>query len=409
MVLFYCVISMYFNFGWGTNKQPLAIEKDNVGNIFYKMFSSSGSFTTLTSDRQKIEIILKNPAVLKVFKLNCDLASLGKVSEYQNDKFFSNDGLKKIQDKPNKHQTWKQFFWDYEFYSMLGTATLWRSNQAKKESTKTSFYWLNPAKITWPNSLETKLDRLDLSELSIKDLGNEYITYSFNDGTSKDIQLKEIETFVDLSNSVSQNWYKGNSTIDSLYKVICNSDIGLDAKNVNLDYSRKFIVSGTQDPDNVTQLPMSESEKINIEEKINGERKVHGMKSAININRFVDDLAKLKLDDAYISDYFIIGSMYGIPRDVLEANLKGITYENQEKSTGKHISYSIQPKIDELIEWFSSFYDKDLRISYSHLPFMQYVENDKANTIKTKAEAFKIFIENGMDKNDALKLTGLEL
>lgn len=398
-----------FSFGWGTQKNPLSVERDNEGNIFYKMFSSKGSFTSLTTDREKIEIILKSPAVLKAFKLNCDLASLGKVNEFKDGKFFSANGLKNIQSKPNKHQTWKQFIWDYEFYNMLGTAYLWRSNDKNKTLSTTSFYWLNPAKITFPNSLETKLDKLDLSEASINKLKEEYIQYAFNDGTVKNIPLKEIESFVDLSNSVSQNWYKGNSAIDALYKVVCNSEIGLEAKNVNLDYSRKFIVAGTQDPDNVSQLPMSESEKVNIEQKMDGPRKVHGMKSAININRFVDDLAKLKLDDAYIADYFIICSMFGIPRDVAEANLKGITYENQEKSTGKHISYSIQPKVDDLMEWFSSFFDKDLRIEYTHLPFMQYVEKEKAETVKQKAEAYKIFVENGVSSKDAMKLTGLEL
>ncbi len=398
-----------FNFGWGNDKRPLSVERDLSGNIFYRMFSSNGSFTSLTTDRQKLDIILRNPAVLKVWKLNCDLASLGRIVEFKNDAFLKNNGLRDIQKKPNKHQTWKQFIWDYECYSMLGTAYLWRSNLVKKESTSTSFYWLNPAKITWPNSIETKLDKLDLSDMAVNDIEKQYITYSFNDGTSKDIPLKEIESFFDLSNSVSQNWYKGNSAIDALYKVIANSDIGLDAKNVNLDYSRKFIVSGSQDPDNVNQLPMSEKEKQSIEEKMEGDRKVHGMKSAIDINRFIDDLAKLKLDDAYIADYFIIGSMYGIPRDVLEANLKGITYENQEKSTGKHITYSIQPKVDDLMEWFSSFYEKDLRIVYNHLPFMQYVEKDKADTVKTKADAFKIFVENGLTKEQAMQLTGLEL
>lgn len=398
-----------FSFGWGNEKRPLSVEVDNAGNVFYKMFSSGASFISLTTDREKLDIILKNPACLKVFKLNCDLASLGKVNEYKDDKFFKINGLKDIQDRPNKHQTWKQFIWDYEFYNMLGTAYLWRSNDKKKIASSTSFYWLNPAEITFPGSMENTLDRLDLSDKSIKEIGDKYIQYSFRDGTTKDIPLKEIETFFDLSNSVSQNWCKGNSVIDALYKVIANSEIGLDAKNVNLDYSRKFIVAGTQDPDNVTQLPMSEAEKQNIEQKMNGERQVHGMKSAIQINRFVNDLAKLKLDDAYIADYFIIGSMYNIPRDVLEANLKGITYENQEKSTGKHISYSIQPKVDDLMEWFSSFYEKDFRIEYKHLPFMQYVEKDKADTVKTKSEAFKILVENGISKNDALKLTGLEI
>lgn len=388
--------------------RPLSIEKDSAGNIFYRMFSSGGSFTSLTTDREKIAMILRSPAALKVFKLNADLGSLGKVSRYEGEKFIEINALRKYQKRPNKHQTWKQFFWDYFFYNPLGTAYLWRSNNTNLEFSQTSFYWLNPAKITFPADLERKLDRLDLSDKAINEIGRESIKYTFKDGTVKDIPLKEIEPFFDLSNSLSENWYKGNSCIDALYKVVANSESALDAKNVNIDYTRKFIVAGTQDPDNTTQLPMSEPEKQSIEDKMNGERQVHGMKSAIQINRFVDDLAKLKLDDAFIADYFIIGTMFGIPRDVLEASLRGATFENQEKSTGKHITYSIQPKADDLMEWLSDFLSMDLRMEYKHLPFMQYVEKDKADTIKTKAEAFKIFVENGLEPKDVLTLIGLE-
>ena len=400
-----------FNFGWnGSQTPPLAVEKDNQGNIFYKMFSSNGSFTSISTDREKLETILKNPACLKVFKLNCYLASLGKVSEYKNETMFLKNALKTIQKAPNKHQTWKQFFWDYMFYNMLGTAYLWRSNNTNLTASNTSFYWLNPAKITFPNSLETKLDKLDLSDKTINDQGKEHIRYSFKDGTEKNIPLKEIQPFFDLSNSVSQNWYKGNSAIDALYKVIANHEKGLDAKNVNLDYSKKFLVAGQADPENVDQMPMAETEKRDIETKLSGEKTVHAVKSMIEINRFVDDLAALKLDEAQTADYFTIGSMFNIPRDVLEAYLKGGgTYENQEKGTGKHISYSIQPKMDDLMEWFGGFLGIELRMEYTHLPFMQYVEADKAKTTKTKAEAFKIFLENGLSKDEALKLTGLEL
>lgn len=396
--------------GFGAQaRMPLSVEHDRVGNWFYRMFSSSGSFTSPTTDRMKLEIILRNPAALKVFKLNCDLASLGKVAEYKNDKFVSYNVLKDKQPQPNKHQTWKQFFWDYEFYNMLGTAYLWRSNSTNLEFSGTSFYWLNPAKIQWLNSLDTKLDKLDLSNLSVNQLEKETIQYQFRDGTKRDIPLKEIQPFFDLSNSISENWYKGNSAIDALYKVIANSDTALIAKNVNLDFSKKYFVTGTQDPKDVLNLPMGETEKKSIREKLNEDEPVKVTKSMIEIRRFVDDIAKLKLDDAYLSDYFIIGNMFGIPKDVLEANIKGSTFENQEKATGKHITYAIQPKMDDLMEWLGKFLGIELRMEYKHLPFMQFVEKERAESNKIKAESFKIFIEGGFTKEEAAKLTGLEL
>lgn len=396
--------------GFGSQaRMPLSVERDRTGNWFYKMFSSSGSFTSPTTDRMKIEMILRSPAALRVFKLNADLGSLGRVARYENDKFVEINALKKYQAKPNKHQTWKQWTWDYFFYSPIGTAYLWRSNNTNLTFSKTDFYWLNPAKIVWPDSLETKLDKLDLSDKAVNEIEKLHIQYQFKDGTTKDIPLKEIQVFTDLSNSVSENWYKGNSPIDALYKVISNADLALSANNVNLDFSRKFTLSGTQDADNVTQLPMGEIEKQDIKGKVYGEENVHVIKSKIDLNRFVSDLKNLGFDDTYLAQVAIIGSMFNIPRDVLDANLRGATYENQEKSTGKHISYSIQPKADDLMEWLGGFLGMELKMEYTHLPFMQYVEKEKAATTKTKAESFKIFIEGGFTKEEAAKLTGLEL
>jgi hypothetical protein len=405
-------MGFHWSFGYGAGNQsiqPLSVERDTGGNWFYRMFSSNGSFTSLTTDRQKIDIILKSAPALKVFKLNADLGSLGKVAEYKGDKFIEFNALKKKQAKPNKHQTWKQFFWDYFFYNPLGTAYLWRSNNTNLEFSGTSFYWLNPAKMEW-GDIELKLDKLDLSKKAVDKVEELIIKYRFKDGSVKDIPLKEIQSFTNLSNSVSENWYKGNSCIDALYKVISNAEISLDAENVNLDYSRKFFVSGEGSMEDTSNLNyMSGDEKKNIEDTIDGEKKVHAIKTPIRVSRFVEDLLKLGYNETYLAKYFIIGSMFGIPRDVLEANLKGSTYENQEKSTGKHISYSLQPMADDLMEWFGDFMGIELRMMYNHLPFMQIFEKDRAETVNTKAEAFTKLVTNGLTKDEALKLTGLEL
>ena len=405
-------MGFHFQFGYGSANQsiqPLSVDRDIKGNWFYRMFSSGGSFTSLTTDRQKIDIILKSAPALKVFKLNADLGSLGKVVEYKDDVIVEFNALKKRQAKPNKHQTWKQFFWDYFFYNPLGTAYLWRSNNTNLEFSKTDFYWLNPAKMNW-GDIELKLDKLDLSDKAVNDIERLAIKYTFKDGTVKDIPLKEIQSFTNLSNSVSENWYKGNSCIDALYKVISNAEISLDAENVNLDFSRKFFVSGEGSMEDTSNLNyMGTDEKKSIEDTIDGEKKVHAVKTPIRVSRFVDDLLRLGYNETYLAKYFIIGSMFGIPRDVLEANLRGSTYENQEKSTGKHVSYSLQPMADDLMEWFSDFMGTDFRMSYNYLPFMQIFEKDRAETVNQKAEAFSKLVTNGLTKDEALKLTGLEL
>ena len=393
------------NFG---NSQPITAERDLAGNWFYSMFSTKSSIKQLTSDKQKLDLILTNPAVLKVFKLNCDLFSLGKVYNVQNGKLIQKDFLNTIQPRPNKHQTWNQFEWDYMFYRMLGTAYLWRSNNTNLQSSETKFYWLNPAKMEFDSKLLKKLDKLTLSQSSFNELERETIKYTFEDGSKLNIPLSQITPFFDLSNSVSGNWYKGNSCIDALYKVITNNNELLDAQNINLRYSAKFGVTGQQDPNNVSQLPMGNTEQINIESKVDSKKSVHAFKSKVDINRFVSDIANLKLDEQYLNQYFIIGSMYGIPRDVLEANLSGSTYENQEKATGKHISYALQPAGDDLINWFSSFIGIELAISWNYLPFMQVFERDRAEVNKMKAETFNILVGAGISPEEALIMAKLK-
>lgn len=399
---------MGYNFSLINISQPTSSERLKDGTWFHSLFSTKSSFKKAISDKEKLDLILTNPAALKVFKLNCDLFSLGKVYRSVDGKLQKDNALKEIQDKPNKHQTWNQFKWDYMFYSMLGTAYVWRSNNTNLQSSKTSFYLLNPCKMEFSQKTLKKLDKMTLSNTSYNELEKELIAYTFEDGTKISIPLSQITPFFDLSNSISSNWYKGNSAIDALYKVIVNNNELLSAQNINIRYSGKFGVTGQQDPNNTSQLPMQNNEKNDIESKIDGGKTVHAFKSKVDINRFVSDIDKLKLDETYINQYFIIGSMFGIPKDVLEANAKGSTYENQEKATGKHISYSLQPKGDDLIEWLSGFIGIELAISWNYLPFMQVFEKDRAEVNKLKADTFKTLIDAGVEVNEALELSKLK-
>lgn len=397
---------MGFNFNIGFNSgNKYEVEKDNIGNFFYTLINGRARFKELLTDAQKLDIILRNPACLKVFKLNSDLFTLGKV--YVKD---SETTLKQIQKRPNKHQTWNQWFWDYNFYYDLGTALLWRSNNTNLTLSETNFYWLNPAKLTFSDSLIQKLDKMTLSNVSYNELEKETVRYTFADGTIKNIPLKEIQPFCSLSNTASNNWYKSNSVIDALFKVISNVEETLDAKNINTRYSGKFGISGQQDPDNVTQLPMGEDEKKDIETKIDSSKKrVHAFKSKVDINRFVSDMANLKLDDSYLYDLTIIGSMLGIPKAVLdsETKSKGLNANERENALSSHVSYSLQPKADNLMEWLSDFLGIELYMTWEDLPFMQASESERATTLNLKAEALNKLITAGIDINEAKEIVGL--
>lgn len=361
-----------FNIGFGNNT-PQVIERDSSGSFFYELINQQANLNKFKNEQEKISIILSNPAVLKVFALNCDLFSLGKIND---------DFLYTQRKKPNFKQNWTQFLWDYMFFVQLGTAYLWTPNNTLNETS--SIQWLNPANIEFDTTLVDKINNLILSNVTYKDLMKGTIKYTFGNN-SKLIPISQITPFFDLTNTVSNNQFKGVSRIDALYKIISNSENALNAKSINLEFSQKFIASAKSE--SLESVNMTDTEKKNIEGIVRGNKNVHAIKKPIDIKRFVDDIARLKLDECFYNDYFMIGSMYGIPRDVLEANLKGSTYENQEKAVNRHVEYVLKPKGQMLTDSFEDLFNySDLVMSWEHLSFNQVFERERQEVIKLKLE-----------------------
>jgi hypothetical protein len=389
-----------FNFGYNNN-QPSNVETSINGDVFYEMFG--GRTANRISDSNKIKVVINNPALLKVVSLDCDIFSLGKVNQYQNSKLKESDFLYSLKPKPNLLQSWTQFFWDYKFYlNVYGTAYLYNPNNSKNIVTS-SLQWLNPANITFNDTTIRKIQKFIFSNLSYNDLLQGTITYTYDSGESKDIQLKEIAIFQDLTNAGVLNPLKGISRINALYKIINNSELALDAKGINLFLSGRFLVAGKADPSKTdfSNLPMGEIEKEDIEQKVLSNKTIHGVKSMIDIKRFVEDIGKLKIDESFYSDFFMFGSMFNIPRDILETSLRGSTYENQEKAMARLIEYCQMPKAQKLTDWFESQFDfQDVRMSWSHLMFNQVFEKEKAEKVKIQIENITLAVQTGSVSQD---------
>jgi len=364
------------NFSFGNNA-PQIVERDLSGNFFYELINQNANVSKFKNDKEKLNVILSNPAVLKVFALNCDLFSLGKINTPT-----ETDFLYSQRKKPNFKQNWTQFLWDYMFFMQLGTAYLWTPNNQLNETSP--IQWLNPANIEFDSNIVDKLNSLILSKITYSDIVKGTIKYNIGN-TSRIIPISEITPFYDLTNSVSDNHLKGISRIDALYKIIANSENALNAKNINLEFSQKFIASAKSE--SLEGVNMSNDEKRNIENVVRSNKSVHAIKKPIDIKRFVDDIARLKLDECYYNDFFMIGSMYGIPRDILEANLKSSTYENQEKATNRHVEYVLKPKgqllTDSLEEKFNY---TELFMTWEHLAFNQVFEKERQEVIKLKLD-----------------------
>jgi len=347
----------------------------------FRFMTASPVFNKYSEDVQKIAIALSNPALLKVITLQCDLFSMGKVYVYRNGKPVESDpAIDRIND-PNRMQGRSQYLWDFMFWNMLGNAYLYMSSDIVDRN-NAPMYWLEPHKMEWPLEIDRMKDKLIESNSEWDRLMKMEIVYRYEDGTTKKIPLSKIIMWFDLTNGIG-NWFKGSSRIDALMKILTNSEEVMNAENINLRYSGKFLVAGQSDPNDVTKTPMGEDEKESIEKKIDGPKKVHGIKSMIDIKRFVDDYRALDLDKAYLAQYFRIGNMFNIPRDVLEA-YQSSTFENQEKARAGHVTYTLESKGEDFCNKIGRAWGYDMRmqtktlvISWDHLPFMQVFEKDR--------------------------------
>lgn len=364
--------------------------RDNDGYMPYDVtdvYSAKPMFNDYSTETKLFAAVMQNPALLKVIALQCDLFSLAKIKVLdKSGKEVLNDPATIKLKNPNKFQSQQQFLWDFMFWNMLGTDYMYYDSKAV-DGRGTNLYFLDPSKMQFPTSLNQYKDKIILSDATLNMINKMNVQYRTEDGSVMNIPLSNILTITDLSNGLG-NWWKGNSRLRALYKVITNSEAALDAKNINVRYAGKFMVAGQADPKNINQLPMSEDEKTDIETKMNGRKSVHAVKSLIDIKRFVENMASLELGKAYLEDYFLIGSMYGIPRDVLEAYASS-TYENQEKARGAHVSYCLQPKGDQFMNelariWGYTEAGKTIEVTWDHLPFMQVFEKERAEVQNKK-------------------------
>jgi hypothetical protein len=390
---------MGFNFSLSFGPQPLSVKHDKEGNWIYTMFSSQGNQHQFLSPEAKLRLILKSPACLFVFALQADMFSLGRINSKDQTEY-----LKTLRSRPNYKSGWTQFEWDYMFWTMMGTAYLYKSGGRILDDNNT-VEWLNPARLQFDPSLVQKMMDFIFTKKTAKDIFNETVRYTTSTGRIKYIPLSDITPIHDLSSGMNDNFYIGVSRVDALYKIITNSEEILDAENINARFSGKWMVSGKQDPENVNQAPMGQDEKQSIEQAIDAGRSVQANKSMIDIKRFTDNFAAQKFDDAFWAQVYTIAKMYNIPKDVIEpyqSGGKGATYENQEKAMVRHIEHTLKPKGEELCDALESTFDnvKDIDMSWAHLASYNVFEVEKQNVVTLKLNNAILAKENKLKLED---------
>lgn len=376
-------------FRWITDKNYRHFGATTEGNPNFRL--------NLT-DQEKLQLVFRNPALLKVFALQCDMFSLGKFYVYKGEKEAKDERLKKLLENPNPFQNSQEFLWEYMFWQMLGVSHMFIWKNEYDGTLDNKIYLLRPYSLDIPEEVKNMGDKIVLSTNTMKKLDKLMVMYDYLDGTSYEFEYGQLISVADLGTPISRGNY--HSRVDALLKTVDNNEASTDSMNVNIRYSGKFLVAGKSDPDNVNQLPLSNLEKLDIERKAMNHNPVEAVKSMIDIKRYVDDAGAQQLDGFWLHTYYVIGSQYNIPRDVLEA-YNSSTYENQEKSRGAHVAYSLMPKGELLtgkLEKHLGLVDKDLNIvlDWEHLPFMQVFAEQRAKAKKTQAETLTILLKAGV-------------
>jgi hypothetical protein len=365
-------------------------------------YSPNTSYNDYQEEAAKLKVILNNPAFLTIVKMNCDLFSLGKIYvKDTNGEIIPNHPLYELISEPNPFQTTRQLKWDYMFWLMMGNAYLFAESFIS--TSDNILYFLDPSKMQFPKEMTDQGDKLFLSKLNADNFKKNLVKYKYDNGDETKIPFNKVIHYTDLSSTTKQ-WFKGSSVIDSLFKVLSNSELALDAKNTNLLFAGKYMVAGKVGSDDLDNPMMSQGEKKDIEQKTMKNTPVTAIKSMIEIKRFVEDMGKLKLDEAYVQDAFKIGRIYGVPKDVIEAEVgSGATYENQEKARGAHVDYVMSPKGEDFVDLIMKRFNfvGEACMEWTHLPFNYYSRMQKEESEKRKSEALLNLLQAGVDPEDA--------
>jgi len=382
-------MGLFFNIGY--NSLPNYVERDTSGNFFYSIMDA---FTRkkkgFKSDSQKLEMVLENPAVLKVFCFLADTFSQVKIDKYYNDRLEEKDFIYSVQKKPNDWQTWTDLYWEHRFWLASGTAYLYVF--------KGVYYYLRPQGLDFTQAQIKAFSQISFTSQYKKGLQKGTFKYENPNGVVDTLTFENLYIFTDMSGGVSGNWLKGNSRLDALYQIAVNSDYALSSKGSNLKYTEKFLVSGQHDPKDTSSKPMVETEKNSIEQSLEYGRKINATKSKVDMQHMVSNIKQLGLDEAWESDLLKVGSLYNLSKDIIAIIAKGSTYDNYDKAILNFIGYFESPKVQQMTDTYEIILDEqDLRGNFNHLPCYAIQQVEKINNRKTELESLKLAKDLGVE------------
>ena len=382
-------------------------QNDGYSPVYYsQLWDTVPRFNDIATDIDILNAALKNPALLKVIALQCDLFSIGNIKLYNSlGREVTKSPILDALAAPNPLQTQSQWLWSHMFNLCIGNSYVWIPSKIPGNG---PIYILENTKMQFPQEMIKNQDKLVQSQSAINKLNQLKIKYIYQDSSFIEIPWGEISAISDLTNNTG-NFGKSPSRITALRKLIANVESDLDSQNINLDFSGKFLVAGQNDPKNISTVPMATQEKESIEKQIMSGKPAHAVRSMIQINRFVEDVGKQKFSETYNELYRQIGLMYNVPREMLGFES---TYENQGRATIAFMSTVMEPRAQDLmhyleLRWGLKESGYTLRMDWDNLPFNQLAQKDELATKQQQVSTFMSMVQAGISPEEANKFLDL--
>ena len=389
----------------------------NSNGAWSYFLNGSNSFGSHHEDYLKLS--LENIALFTALDMKSTMMSRGRVSvlDLKTEKEIEDDPFLLKIANPNPFQSQQDFIRQHEWFKSLGTnvVRIIKIRDNGNANDIQNVRYLNnliPSCIDWKEV--NKIDKMIMSDRDFKNLQDRQIEYTVDD-KKYPIKISDLEFFYDISNGmVNNSAFKSASRIDALLPSLYNISQAQESKNINLQFSSKFIATnkGKESSMNLA-TPLDVDQKREIENAISSNG-IMATSADIDIKSLANDFRRLMYDDSVAADSMKVFSAFGINRDALNWWMTGdSTYDNKDAGMIDWIQNGIQYGADDWGNtWTNAFgyqeQGKKIRMTFDHLPIMKKVELDRIEFIKTKAEILKMLVDSGTSYESAASIIGFD-
>lgn len=385
-------------------------ERDKTGNHWYHVGNQNACWADL---HDKINVAIEHPILMPALNYRARHFSNVSFDVIDNEGVSVGDHwMLDLLEEPNPDQSKTDLLEQYIWYKyVFGFVYLYPIGP--KGFQPSTLYNLDSSLIKYPENFKTKFI------LNTEKRDQQFLYDDTSNEQRIRLTMDDIIPFYDLPNGLRENFLvTAPSRLDALKKPLHTVNLAYDAKNVAIKTNgREMFTSSDKD---MTGKTIGDREKSEIERRLMnnyglGAGKMRSIATGVNIKyqSLHIQLADLGLDESVINDAEKIVIGMGIPPNGLRYNANESTFENQKTSEINFIQNEIQTEMDDFTNSLTNKYLKQEGLQligkYDHLPILQNDLNKKFDTILKKLEVLKAARETGLNIEDSISLSELQI